>query len=1312
MFRIRANVGTLAFLCVLFCVLSMPASSAIAQTPSTQAGEPGTRMPTTAGIALTSAQVMQLQAATPARVGMRPEHELEGPERDDLKANPDALPVSHYPLGGPAPQRGPRSIHTPSTTFDGATLTDTGAFPPDSMGTVGPAQYVVAVNGRIRSFTKAGVADGVLNLDPDVFFASVMTPVSGSVVLNFTSDPQVRYDRFSGRWFLSIIDVPCTNATCTTTAANRWLLAVSDAASAGTISASTVWTFYFVQADPGTNFCDYPSLGIDVNALYFGCNMFSSVGAFVGTNGYVVQKSSSLSGGPLVVTSFPNIGTTTAGPYAPRGADNFDPTATEGYFVGVDTGVFSRVVLRRISNPGSATPTISANINVTVPTTGATNPVEHAGNTGGTNGRLDSLDDRLFAAMIRGGHLWTAHNLRVSPAGVANTGTTARKASRWYDFQNLTTTPTLNQSGTVYDSAATLAAALQYWIPSITATGQGHAVLGFSVAGTPSGATPGFVGRLAGDPLGTMTGPPTSSSVFYGVTSTNYNPPSDPGGASGRRWGDYSFTVVDPLDDMTVWTIQEYNQALNSYAVRIGKLLAPPPATPTCSASPIAFAGGTGNVTINATSSGGSGFYDPGTNLPAPALAFKHLAATMTNGTVNSVTYNSPTQATLNITANVPGLQNVTLTNPDGQLVTATGCINVSGVVTHTVTPSVSGGNGTITPSTPQTVNDGATTAFTLTPAANYHIVTPVGGTCGGTLVGNTYTTNAVTADCTVIASFAIDTHTVTPSVSGGNGTITPSTPQSVNHGSTTAFTLTPAANYHVVTPVGGTCGGTLVGNTYTTNAVTADCTVVASFAIDTHTVTPSVSGGNGTITPSTPQSVNHGSTTAFTLTPAANYHVVTPVGGTCGGTLVGNTYTTNAVTADCTVIASFAIDTHTVTPSVSGGNGTITPSTPQTVNHGSTTAFTLAPNANYHIGTVTGSCGGSLVGNTYTTNAVNADCTVIASFAIDTHTVTPSVSGGNGTITPSTPQTVNHGSTTAFTLTPSANFHVANVAGTCGGNLVGNTYTTNAVNADCSVIASFAIDTHTVTPSVSGGNGTITPSTPQTVNHGSTTAFTLAPNANYHIGTVTGSCGGSLVGNTYTTNAVNADCTVIASFAVDIHAPTLAKAFAPTSVTITVPSTVTLTLANTNATVATLTAALVDTLPAGLVVASPTNAATTCPSGTVTAVVAAGSFSLASGAQIPGNGSCTVTVNVVAASSGSYTNTLAAGALQTDAGSNAAAASAVLGVTPIVITDRIFCDGFDGVACSNTIGSMPGWIGTLLPGVATDTATFADRPR
>ncbi|HKE46778.1 MAG TPA: PQQ-dependent sugar dehydrogenase [Rhodanobacteraceae bacterium] len=74
--------------------------------------------------------------------------------------------------------------------------------------------------------------------------------------------------------------------------------------------------------------------------------------------------------------------------------------------------------------------------------------------------------------------------------------------------------------------------------------------------------------------------------------------------------------------------------------------------------------------------------------------------------------------------------------------------------VTHTVTP-VAGAHGTISPDTPQTVNDGDTIAFTLMPDAHY-LVGDVTG-CGGSLAGNVYTTAPVTADCEVDATFAID---------------------------------------------------------------------------------------------------------------------------------------------------------------------------------------------------------------------------------------------------------------------------------------------------------------------------------------------------------------------------------------------------------------------------------------------------------------------------------------------------------------------------------------------------------------------------
>lgn len=146
-----------------------------------------------------------------------------------------------------------------------------------------------------------------------------------------------------------------------------------------------------------------------------------------------------------------------------------------------------------------------------------------------------------------------------------------------------------------------------------------------------------------------------------------------------------------------------------------------------------------------------------------------------------------------------------------------------------------------------------------------------------------------------------------------------------------------------------------------------------------------------------------------------------------------------------------------------------------------------------------------------------------------NSYTVTASA-GSNGTISPSS-VTVNEGSTTSFTVTPAMGYGIDTVDG-CGGTLSGNTYTTGAITADCAVIASFSINTYTVTASA-GTNGNISPGS-ATVNYGSATNFTVTPDAGYGIDSVTG-CGGSLVGNTYTTGAIIADCVVDATFALPV---------------------------------------------------------------------------------------------------------------------------------------------------------------------------------
>jgi hypothetical protein len=271
---------------------------------------------------------------------------------------------------------------------------------------------------------------------------------------------------------------------------------------------------------------------------------------------------------------------------------------------------------------------------------------------------------------MKGGRLWTAHNIGVNNTGVAGASNN-RNAVRWYELQNVVSpgTPSVLQSGTLFDpSLPNDANQINMWIPGIAASGQGHAAVGYSRAGTNARIDAVTAGRLSGDTLGTMRTP-----ITFTTSSTAYNPPSDTGSANGsRRWGDYSITSVDPNDNMTMWTIQEYCNGTNTYGVRIAQLIAPPPATP-ISASPSTVPNNqtSVNVIITGSSVGGSGFYDPGVGFT------RRISATVAGGViVNSVTYTDPTHVTLNLktTAATPNggvPRMVRIINPDGQFAEA-----------------------------------------------------------------------------------------------------------------------------------------------------------------------------------------------------------------------------------------------------------------------------------------------------------------------------------------------------------------------------------------------------------------------------------------------------------------------------------------------------------------------------------------------------------------------------------------------------------------------------------------------------------------
>ena len=462
---------------------------------------------------------------------------------------------------------------------------------------------------------------------------------------------------------------------------------------------------------------------------------------------HVVRKSRVLSGpgGDLVpggdVAAFRNLTTTPAGtgPYSPQGvSDVHDAASTSSWIAGVDNAGFGVLVFRQITfaSTGAWPPSgISGNLSLAVPATSIPLTVPHQGNVFGTDGELDAVDDRLFAAQLRGGRIWTAHNISVDSAGVSPGD---RNGSRWYEIDVSGVSPSLSQAGTLFDTAPTNPRF--YWIPSIAVSGQGHAAIGTSASGATQRINAATAGRLAGDPPGTL-GP----AVLYTASASGYNPPGDPGPA--RRWGDYSLTSVDPSDDMTMWTIQEYCDATDSYGVRVVEILAPPPAS-FSTATPDTLMTGQASVLVEVTgtSAAGSGWFDPGAGFPS------RLAATVTGGvTVNSVAYSSPTSVTLDLDtiAAAPGPVSVTIANPDGQQLTS-----APGFLTIQAGPAPD-----VDAIAPTSGPAAGGTAATLT-GSNF--VAGASITIGGVAATDVDVISPTTADLTVPALAAGELHDVT----------------------------------------------------------------------------------------------------------------------------------------------------------------------------------------------------------------------------------------------------------------------------------------------------------------------------------------------------------------------------------------------------------------------------------------------------------------------------------------------------------------------------------------------------------------------
>ncbi len=282
---------------------------------------------------------------------------------------------------------------------------------------------------------------------------------------------------------------------------------------------------------------------------------------------------------------------------------------------------------------------------------------------------------------------------------------------------------------------------------------------------------------------------------------------------------------------------------------------------------------------------------------------------------------------------------------------------------------------------------------------------------------------------------------------------------------------------------------------------------ITPSYTIPTYTVTfPTVTGVTFTPESGSVSPVDSLGNFSFTVTIDPAYSNSIFVVKTNGNTLtpVAGVYTISTIEANQVItIEGVSINSYTITVT-SGSNGSITPNGVVNVNYGSNQSFTITPDANYQISTIT--VDGVVVTNVpvYTFNNVTANHTIAVAFELiplNQFQIT-ATAGANGSITPNGIVNVISGNDQAFTITPLLGYHIDSVLVDEVYNATATTtgaYSFTNVIANHTIRAVFAVNTYTIT-ATAGANGSVSPSGITTYNYSSNASFTATPANGYQM--------------------------------------------------------------------------------------------------------------------------------------------------------------------------------------------------------------------
>lgn len=431
--------------------------------------------------------------------------------------------------------------------FIGSDNTESGITPADGNGAIGPKHYVEFINGVFAIYAKTN-GQRIRRISDSQFWANAGVVISADADI---SDPRVIYDPASQRWFASQVDFN-SSASDPTTWANNFLIAISDS-----VDPTSGWHGKSFVADPDTGFfADFPTLGVDGNALYISGDMFMNGSTSVGASLWSIPKADLLlNATPAIITNATWHGVMS---YADHGQVLQPATCVDGSSSGdilaaasIATG--DTLILSKVLNAGTTNASLTDSTKVLVdPYTFPIDP-KQPDNTA----TLADNDSRLSARVYTvGGVMFAVQSIEVDN----------RAAIRWYRIA--ATNQTLLESGTITDPD------LDLFYPSIAANVGGVVVIGCNGSSIHRPISSFAYAGLTVNGVTTFSGP----NVLRAGTIGNYHDFNELfGGAQESRWGDYSATTPDPADPSRFWTIQMLPLTANSWATQITEMLISPP---------------------------------------------------------------------------------------------------------------------------------------------------------------------------------------------------------------------------------------------------------------------------------------------------------------------------------------------------------------------------------------------------------------------------------------------------------------------------------------------------------------------------------------------------------------------------------------------------------------------------------------------------------------------------------------------------------------------------------------------------------------